>query len=418
MITKPKGTNDLLLDDSFKWQYIEQKYREICTNYGYYEIRTPMFEHTELFLRGVGQTTDIVQKEMYTFEDRGGRSITLKPEGTAGVARAYIENKLYADVQPTKMYYITPAFRCERPQSGRYRQFEQLGLEMYGSKNPATDAEVISLIMNFFDGLGIKGLKLNINSIGCPECRAKYNEALKAYFKDNIQDMCSDCRERYDNNPLRLLDCKVPICKEIGANAPVILDYLCDECKEHFEGVKSYLEILGIDYNVNPKIVRGLDYYTKTVIEVVSTEIGAQGTICGGGRYDGLVEECGGPQTPAVGFAIGVERLLMVLEAQGLLTGEKHKADIFIASIGAAANKEAFKIAATLRKQNVYAEFDHIGRSVKAQMRYADKIHSRYTCVLGDNELDTRIIKLKDMETGEAKEISIDELTKIFGGNN
>lgn len=410
LTTAPRGTKDVLPQESYKWQFVEQMFRDICKNFGYSEVRTPVFEHTELFMRGVGQTTDIVQKEMYIFNDKKNRSLTLKPEGTAGVARAYIENKLYSESPYQKMYYITPAFRYERPQSGRYREFHQFGIEMFGSENAATDAEVISLAMSFFKKLKVRGLELNINSIGCPKCRAEYNKALKEYFKANYDELCPDCKERYEKNPLRLLDCKVDRCKEIGKAAPAILDYLCDDCKVHFDELQESLNALGIEYKIDPRIVRGLDYYTRTVFEIITNEIGTQGTVCGGGRYNGLVEECGGPQTPAVGFGIGIERLLIVLEAQGIYAGEKPVPQIYLGAIGENAQKEAFKIVYALRNNGISAEFDHMKKSVKAQMKLADKIGAKYTAILGDNEIETKTINIKNMQNGETKEISLDAL--------
>ena len=324
MINIPKGTKDVVPSESYKWHFIEDKARQIAKEFCMREIRTPVFEHTELFLRGVGDTTDIVNKEMYTFNDKGGRSITLKPEGTAGVARAFIENGLGENPQPTKMYYITPVFRYERPQAGRLREHHQFGVEIYGSATPQADAEVILIARAMLNKVGIKDdmLSLNINSIGCPKCRADYNRALKEYFSARIDGMCSTCRERLDKNPLRILDCKEEGCRKIAADAPVILDYLCDDCKNHHEQLRSALEAAGVKYTINPHIVRGLDYYTRTVFEFISTAIGAQGTVCGGGRYDGLVQEVGGKPTPAAGFGMGIERLLMVMQNTGIVIPE------------------------------------------------------------------------------------------------
>jgi histidyl-tRNA synthetase len=340
MITKPRGTEDVLPKDSKLWQYIENTARGVCDLYGYMEIRTPVFEHTELFQRGVGDTTDVVQKEMYTFEDKGGRSITLKPEGTASLARSYIENSLYANPQPTKLFYITPCFRYEKPQSGRLREFHQFGIECFGAGSAATDAEVISLASMFLAELGLKGISLNINSIGCPVCKKDYNEKLRAYFEEYKGELCPTCLERLDKNPMRIIDCKSEICSKIAAKAPKMVDHLCDECHNHFEETKERLDNMGIEYTVNPDIVRGLDYYTKTVFEFVSDCLGAQSTVCGGGRYSGLVEQLGGKPADGIGFAAGLERLILVMKAQ---QGERALGDfgpqLFIATMGDAADK-------------------------------------------------------------------------------
>lgn len=415
MLTKaPRGTKDILPSESKKWQYIEDMIRKHCDLYGIKEIRTPMFEHTELVQRGVGETTDIVQKEMYTFLDRGNRSITLKPEGTAPAVRAFIENNLYNEAQPTKLFYITPIFRYERPQAGRLREHHQFGIEIFGSKEPSCDAEAISVAMELFNKLGIKNLELNINSIGCPVCRKEYNKALKEYLRPNLDKLCDTCRDRFERNPLRILDCKVESCQKVAKDAPIILDYLCDECKQHFEGLKKYLDALQYKYNVNPRIVRGLDYYTKTVFEIVYNGIGSQGTVCGGGRYDGLIEECGGPSMPAVGFGMGIERLMLVLEDQNIELDTKAGIDIFIAALGENAGIEAFKIVFKLRKDGISADNDHMGRSLKSQMKYADKINARFTAILGDNEISSGKIILKNMSNGEQNEVAIDKLSDIL----
>jgi len=415
MLTKaPRGTKDVLPSESKKWQYVENLMRNLCDLYGFKEIRTPVFEHTELVLRGVGETTDIVQKEMYTFEDRGGRSITLKPEGTAPAVRAFIEHNLVNEVLPGKLYYITPVFRYERPQAGRLREHHQFGIELFGSKDPSADAEVISLAMELFNRLGIKNLEININSIGCPKCRKNYNEVLKDYLKNNYDNLCSTCRDRFERNPLRILDCKTDGCKKIVKDAPVIIDYICEECREHFEGLKKHLDVLGYKYNVNPMIVRGLDYYTKTVFEIVSKDIGSQGTVCGGGRYDGLFEECGGPSIPAVGFGMGIERLLLTLESQGISLPVDDKIDVFIASIGDEAGLKAFELISDLRRNNISADKDRMDRSLKGQMKYADKIKAKYTLVLGDNELNSGKAKLKNMQNGEQIEIEINYLIETL----
>lgn len=415
LITKSiKGTQDTLPNESYKVQFVEQTLLETAKNYGYKEIRVPVFEHTELFQRGVGDTTDVVQKEMYTFEDKGGRSITLRPEGTAGVVRSYLEHGLFNEPAPMKMCYLISCYRYEKPQAGRLREFHQFGCECMGTKSPAADAELISLVNDIFLFLGVKGIKLQINSIGCPECRKHYHQALKNYFEEKKGDLCGTCLDRLQRNPMRILDCKSPVCSEIAKDAPKVTDYLCDECSEHFVSVQNYLDIMGIGYEVNPSIVRGLDYYTKTVFEFVSTEIGAQGTVCGGGRYDGLVEEVGGPATSALGFGMGIERLLLLLEAQKTPMPQEAKCDIYIASMGEKATQKAAQIASDLRSEGMHAQFDVVGRSVKAQMKYANKIGACFTAVLGDTELESGKAKLKNMETGEEREILLDSFEDDF----
>lgn len=415
MLTKaPKGTKDVVPEQVYKWQYIEKVIREICDSFGYKEIRTPVFEHTELFQRGMGDTTDVVQKEMYTFEDKGGRSITLRPEGTASVVRSYLENSIYAGPQPTKMYYIISCYRYEKPQSGRLREFHQFGVEAFGAEKPSMDAEIISLAMTLLHRLGIKGLELNINSIGCPECRKVYNEKFIEYLKEHISDMCETCNERYLKNPLRILDCKNSKCKEIAKGAPLILDTLCEDCRTHFEMLKRYLENMNIQYNINPYIVRGLDYYTRTVFEIISNDIGAQGTVCGGGRYDGLIEELGGSPTPGIGFGLGLERLLLTMEGQGIEFPKPEPITLFIASIGDKADMKAQTLVWQLRKENISADKDHMGKSLKAQMKYADKIGAKFTMVLGDNEIDNGQAALKNMGTGEIVAVDLDKLCDFF----
>ena len=410
LIKAPKGTKDILPSEVYKWQYIEKKISELCENFGYKEIRLPVFEHTELFQRGVGDTTDIVQKEMYTFQDKGGRSITLRPEGTAGVVRSYIENGMASLAMPIKLYYNITAYRYENVQKGRYREFHQFGVECFGSKGPMVDVEIISMLSMFLDRLGIKGVELNINSIGCPKCRGEYNKKLLEYFKPNLDNLCTTCKGRYERNPLRIIDCKEEKCKVYTKDAPALLDNLCEECKSHFEGVKEGLENLGIKYNIDKNIVRGLDYYTKTVFEFVSNNIGAQGTVCGGGRYDGLIAECGGADTPGIGFAIEIERLLMVMENQGIEIPQPKAIDVYIATIGENAQKFAQKLVYKIRQEGFSAETDLMGRSVKAQMKYADKLGAVYSLVIGDNEVKSNKAVLKNMLTGEAKDISLDTL--------
>ena len=410
MINIPKGTKDMLPEEAYKWHFVENTAREVAALYGFKEIRTPIFEHTELFLRGVGETTDIVTKEMYTFEDKGNRSITLKPEGTAGVVRSYIENALDQVVLPMKAYYISPIFRYERPQNGRLREHHQFGVEMFGADAPEADGEIISLANTLLRRLGLTSLKLYINSIGCPECRKKYNEALMNYIGSNLDKMCNQCKERFNKNPLRILDCKEEGCKAITANAPKVTDYLCEDCAAHFEGVKKNLELRGIDYEVNPQIVRGLDYYTRTVFEFVSTDIGAQGTVCGGGRYNGLVAQLGGKDTPAVGFGCGLERLLLVLENTNGLNAEKETPYLYIATMGEKAKEKAIDLVEKLRANGVSAETDLMNKSVKAQMKYANKIGVKYVIVIGDAELESNKVEFKDMTDGSTKEVYLTEI--------
>lgn len=381
MINIPKGTKDVLPSESYKWQYIEGIARDIARRFAVNEIRTPVFEHTELFLRGVGETTDIVSKEMYTFLDKGNRSITLKPEGTAGVARSFVENSLISLPQPIKTFYITSVFRYERPQSGRLREHHQFGVEFFGSYTADTDVEIMMLAKTIFDRLGIENIKLNINSIGCRECRKTYNNALKNYLAAHINEMCPTCKERFEKNPLRILDCKEEKCKVINANAPIILDYLCDDCSAHHSRVVERLTSLNVDFSVNPRIVRGLDYYTQTVFEFISENIGAQGTVCGGGRYNHLVEEVGGKECPAVGFGMGIERLLLTLENLGLSTGKENVPDLYIAPICDVARDKVLPLAMELRQTGYSVEYDLIGRSLKAQMKYAGKIKAKFVAV-------------------------------------
>lgn len=415
LITKAiKGTKDVLPNESYKNQYIEATCLGVAENFGYKEMRTPVFEHTELFQRGVGDTTDVVQKEMYTFDDKGGRSITLRPEGTAGAARAFLENGLSNEALPQKICYLTSCYRYEKPQAGRLREFHQFGIECFGATSPLADAEMISLAKQIFDELGVKDLHLELNSIGCPECRAEYHKALKEYFSQYKDKLCDTCNDRLERNPMRILDCKSPVCSEIAKGAPVVLDYLCDECKEHFEKVKSYLDAANIEYIVNPQIVRGLDYYTKTVFEFVSDAIGSQGTVCGGGRYDGLLEELGGQHTPSLGFAMGLERLQLVMEAQGCNFPEPSRPDLFIVAMGEKATLKAVEIAKDMRDEGFSVVYDLNGRSLRAQMKYADKLGAKFNVVIGDNEVDNKVVTLKDMATGESSEINLDTFVNGF----
>ena len=410
-----KGTNDILPDNSHNWQFVEGKMLETAALYGFKEIRVPVFEHTEVFLRSVGDTTDVVQKEMYTFEDKGGRSITLRPELTAGVIRSAIEKGLVNAALPAKVCYIGGCYRYEKPQAGRLREFHQFGVECIGASAPSADAEVIALARQVLSSVGIEKISLEINSIGCPECRKEYHKALKAYFESKKQDLCGTCLERLDRNPMRILDCKSPVCSNIAKDAPVVLEYLCDDCREHFEQVKAHLIAQNIKFKVNPHIVRGLDYYTRTVFEFVSGDIGAQSTVCGGGRYDGLISQMGGPQTASLGFGMGIERLMMVLESQKTELPDAPRSDIYIATMGENASIKASELCAKLREEGLKAETDICGRGLKAQMKYANKIGAKFSMVLGDNEIECGLAKLKDMEEGTESEIKIDEIAEELG---
>ncbi|MBQ7368341.1 MAG: histidine--tRNA ligase [Clostridia bacterium] len=413
MINIPKGTKDVLPQDAYKWQYVESVARDTAKLFNLKEVRTPTFEHTELFQRGVGDTTDVVTKEMYTFRDKGDRSITLKPEGTAGVARSFIENGMSGGVLPAKLFYITPAFRYERPQAGRLREFHQFGVEIFGAKSAQTDAEAIATADALLKRLGLQ-VKLYINSIGCPACRAEYNKALKAFFAPHLDGLCYDCKNRFEKNPLRLLDCKEETCKKINANAPSMLDYLCEDCKAHFEEVKACLAGAGVEYEIDSRIVRGLDYYTRTVFEFVSTAIGAQGTVCAGGRYDGLIEQLGGAPTPAVGFAAGMERLLIVMEQTGVQIPEPQKPTVYLAGMDDKCRQKAFELAARLRASGVSAEIDHMSRSVKAQFKYADKLGAKFVAVIGESELLEGQMSVKNMSNGETEKIAFENAVAYF----
>ena len=416
LITKrPKGTQDVKPADVYKWHTVEQIAAETAECYGFKEIRFPTFENTKLFKRSVGDSTDVVQKEMYGVTAKSSANgkddddFTLRPEGTAGAARAVLENGMLSDALPQKVYYNISCFRHEKPQAGRLREFHQFGAEMYGSASPAADAEMIAMVDAFLRRLGIKGIALNINSIGCPKCRGEYHKALKSYFEGRKDELCGTCRERLEKNPMRILDCKSPICQDIAKDAPVILDYLCDDCKSHFEKLQKNLTAMNIEFTVNPKIVRGLDYYTKTVFEFVTTSIGAQGTVCGGGRYDGLIEQLGGAPTPALGFAMGIERLIMTMESQGCDFIEPKKCALYIAAMDEAALEKAIVLTKKLRDDGIWAEYDLQGRGVKAQMKYADKLGADFTMVLGSNEIESGKAQLKNMKTSEKIEISLGE---------
>lgn len=404
----PRGTQDILPGQSSKWQYIEKTALDTAGEFGFHEIRVPTFEHTELFCRSVGDATDVVQKEMYTFCDKGNRSITLRPEGTAGVMRAMLQNGLLAGALPVKASYVVNCFRYEKPQAGRLREFHQFGVEMAGAAAPVSDAQVIALAKAIFDRLGIRDLALELNSIGCPECRPKYHQALKAYFEGHKEELCETCQGRLETNPMRILDCKSPVCQKIAAGAPKITEYLCEECAAHFREVQEHLEMMGIAFTVNPSIVRGLDYYTRTVFEFVSSGIGAQGTVCGGGRYDGLIETLGGQPTPSIGFAMGLERLLLVMEQQGCSFPPDRPCAIYFGSMGREASKKAAWLCMGLREAGFYAECDLMGRSVKAQMKYADKLGAEYSCIIGENEMQQGKATIKRMEDGQTAELPLE----------
>lgn len=426
MIKKAKGTKDILPSEVHKWIYVEEKFRDVCAIHGYKEIRTPMFEFTKLFKRGVGETTDIVQKEMYTaisgvdlkkYKDGNFNSddkgFTLKPEGTAPVMRAFTENNIYADSQPTKMYYITPCFRHERPQAGRLRQFHQFGIEALSSKEASIDAEVISLADMFIRNLGINNVELRINSIGCSECRPTYHTELKAFLESKLDKLCTTCHERYETNPMRILDCKNPDCQSELVEAPVMLSYLCSDCDTHFDSLQTYLKAMETEFIVDPRIVRGLDYYTKTAFEFISGDIGAQSTICGGGRYDGLVEQVGGPPTPGVGFGMGIERLLMTLDSCGVEIPEPDSLDVFIVNLDDSVIATSLKLSKFLRSNAVSSDNDHLMRSSKAQFKYVDKRKAKFTLKVGRSEAGDLTLALRNMDTNEQVNIDMNELTKI-----
>lgn len=410
----PKGTKDTLPERVYKWRFVEEKFAEACRLFGFSEIRTPTFEHTELFARGVGDSSDIVEKQMYSFTDYGNRSMTLRPEGTAGVVRAFIENKLYAEAQPTKLWYEIPCFRYEKPQSGRLREFHQFGIELFGSTDMAADTEVIALADFFLRGLGITALSLRINSIGCPVCRESYRGILKSYLEPKREALCDTCQSRFERNPMRILDCKSPVCRELVMDAPYMLDFLCDECGAAFNSLKRNLTAAGIEFVVDPGIVRGLDYYTKTAFEFVSDQIGAQGTVCGGGRYDHLIESLGGPAVPGVGFGLGIERLLMVLEAGGVEIAPPNGIDVMIVTIGDAAKNYAFGLLRELRAEGLSALMDDSGRNIKNQLKYADRIGAAYALIIGDDELKEKKATLRNMRDGTQREAAFSELAGII----
>lgn len=414
IVQRPKGTQDAVPSQINKWHTVENVVRSSADQFGFKEIRTPVFEETGLFVRSVGDTSDVVTKEMYTVSSKGDATFTLRPEGTAGAVRAMLENGVMNEGFPQKIYYIASCYRHEKPQAGRLREFHQFGVEMFGSASPYADAEVIMLAKHILNQCIGDKISLNINSIGCPECRANYHKALKEYFESKKADLCGTCLERLDKNPMRILDCKSPVCSEIAKDAPKILDYLCDDCSAHFDKLKEILDAHEIAYTVNPKIVRGLDYYTRTVFEFISTDIGAQGTVCGGGRYDGLVSQLGGQPTPALGFGMGLERLILVMEKLGIKFNDPVTPDIYIAPMGDKAQLFASKLAADLRDAGYNADYDVIGRGLKPQMRYADKIGAKFVVVLGDNELETGDVKIKNMRTGEQTDAKLDGFVKVL----
>lgn len=413
MIQKPRGTIDVLPKEAKKWQFIESVARDACKKHGFGEIRFPTFEETALFQRGVGDTTDVVQKEMYTFTDRDGTSYSLRPEGTACVARSVIENGLAVDTMPLKLFYIINCFRHERPQAGRYREFYQFGAELFGATTPTADAELISLAGDFLNGLGIKDTSLHINSIGCPNCRPKYKAALVEYFSNHKDELCDTCKSRLEANPLRILDCKSPICSAIATSAPKTIENLCTECTEHFNGLKNRLDVMGINYTVDTSIVRGLDYYSRTVFEFISNGIGSQSTVCGGGRYDGLVEQIGGPKLAGIGFAAGINRLLLTMENGSNYNDIPEYTDLYVAALGESASVKANGLCFNLRAQGFRSETDLVGRSLKAQMKYANKINAKYTLIIGDGELESEVAQIRNMQNGEQYQVNINNFSEI-----
>jgi histidyl-tRNA synthetase len=405
----PRGTHDITPGEAKNWLRIEEAARSICDRYHYGEIRTPIFEHTELFLRGIGETTDVVQKEMYTFTDRGGRSVTLRPENTAAVVRSYLEQKLGADGQAAKLFYIGPMFRYDRPQAGRLRQFHQFGIEAIGPSGPSVDAEIITLAVRYFESLGLSNLQLMINSVGCPKCRPQYRLVLQEFLRDKQADLCENCQSRFERNPMRILDCKEEKCNQLSAGAPQMVDCLCEECSGHFAGLQQFLQAAGIEYTLNPRLVRGLDYYTKTAFEIQYPLLGAQSAVCGGGRYDGLIEECGGPSTPGIGFAIGLERVLLAMEKQQLLLPAQDEVPVWVIPMGAEAVLPAFSLLNRLRDQGIRADMDHGGRSMKSQMKQANRVCAKYVAIFGETEIQTNQVTLKNMTTGEQQVMPVAE---------
>ncbi len=415
LLTKaPRGTQDLLPSKAHRYQYIEKVVAETAACFGFSEIRTPVFEHTELFNRSVGDTTDVVQKEMYTFEDNGKRSVSLRPEGTAGAVRAFLEHGLFNEPLPQKLWYLTSCYRYEKPQAGRLREFHQFGVEAFGSQSAAQDAEVMAIARQVFDRIGVENITLEINSIGCPVCRKEYHKALLSYFNEKKGDLCETCLGRLERNPMRILDCKSPVCSAIAADAPVITNFLCDECNTHFAQVQKYLDAMDIAYVINPHIVRGLDYYTKTVFEFITHDLGAQSAVCAGGRYDGLVEQLGGNPMPACGFGMGIERLDLLMQAQNAEVPEPEHCSVYIAPYNEECSFEAMRLVNDLRAEGVYALTDVTGRSIKAQMKYADKCKADYTLILGTDEIANRRVNVKRMSDGAISQISLDEFCDEF----
>ena len=414
-IFRPRGTNDFLPADTAKWQELEALLRSMCAEYGFGEIRTPLFEETELFQRGVGETTDIVQKEMYTFSDHGGRSLTLRPENTASACRAYLENKLYGQVQPIKLYYMGPMFRYEKPQSGRFRQFHQFGIEIFGSPSPAADAEIIAFAWDLYQNrLGLKNLQLQLNSVGCPTCRAAYRKALQDYFRPRFNELCETCQSRFERNPMRILDCKSAEDQAIAKDAPLITDFLCDDCRSHFEQVRAMLDAADIPYNIDPRLVRGLDYYTKTAFEIQVATIGAQSAVCGGGRYDGLIQEIGGESTPGVGFALGMERVFSALAAQGSDIETENELDVYIIVAGVSAAAPAFRLADQLRRAGISCEMDYADKSFKAQLKAANRLQAAWAVIIGEDEVASGAATVKNMTEGSQESVPLDQVKKYL----
>lgn len=408
LINNPRGTADVLMDEIYQWQYVKKMIENVCARFGYREIQLPTFEYTEVFERGVGETTDVVGKEMYTMIDKGGRSITLRPEGTANTARAFLQHGVLSGALPARGYYVMSCFRYEKPQSGRFREFYQFGIELFGAAEADADAEVIRVAAVLLKELGIQNVRLELNSIGCPNCRDGYHTALREYFESHKEELCDTCQDRLQRNPLRILDCKSPVCQAIAQKAPIMLDYLCGECTEHFDAVQGLLSLSDIDFTVNPRIVRGLDYYSRTVFEFIHEAAGAQGTVCGGGRYDGLVELLGGPHTPGIGFGMGINRLLSILESEGIEIPKPDPCALFVCSIGDAGRQKAREIVYALQNQGIRAQYDINGRSLKAQLKYADKLGARYTLALGDDEVAAQKGELRNMADGSAVTVDID----------
>lgn len=421
LTTRPRGTNDILPGEVARWQFLESVLRQVSSQYGYQEIRTPVFEHTELFQRGVGETTDIVEKEMYTFIDRGERSLTLRPENTAPAVRAFVENKLYAGPQPTKLYYLGPMFRYDRPQAGRYRQFHQYGVEVLGSPDPSVDAEVIAMAMDIYQRLGLKNLIVELNSVGCAKCRPVYRQALQDYLGARKDQLCSTCRGRFEKNPMRILDCKVESCRELSHDAPVITGSLCQDCRTHFAKVQECLTAFDVPYHLEPRLVRGLDYYVQTAFEIVAQGIGAQSSVGGGGRYDGLIEQVGGPPMPGIGYALGLERILLVMQQQGIQLQGADQVQVYLAAVGDQARLRGAVLAQQLRKQGLIVERDYLERSLKAQLKTADRCQAVYTLILGEDELTNNEIVLRKMSDSSQFTLSLDQVdsylvTELKGG--